>query len=157
MRQNAVKLSMTVVSTLFASSLFAQAGGQPLVLDTQTGIHSGVGGTVLQTGPLTSHEMVQAPSLPTVPGSQQNQPIIEVTPYIGVPQQGGRSGGNPSGVRPSPSMQKQSRATASPSGAAPVIAAPIAVTPIVSATQATQPSRSSDPHVVSGAVAAPRQ
>lgn len=162
LRQNAVKLSMTVVSTLFASSLFAQAGGQPLVLDTQTGIHSGVGGTVLQTGPLTSHEMVQAPSLPTVPGSQQNQPIIEVTPYIGVPQQGGRSGGNPSGVRPSPSMQKpsmqkQSRATASPSGAAPVIAAPIAVTPIVSATQATQPSRSSDPHVVSGAVTAPRQ
>jgi hypothetical protein len=156
MRQNAVKLSMSVVSALLASAVFAQPGGEPLILDTQTGIHSGAGGTVLQTGPLTSHEMVQAPSLPTVPGSQQqNQPIIEVTPYIGVPQQGGRSVGNLSGV-PS-SSQKRSRTTSSPAGVAPVVAAPIAVTPMVSATQATQPSHSTDPHMVNGAVTAPRQ
>jgi hypothetical protein len=155
-RQNAVKLLMTVVSALLASSVFAQPGGEPLTLDTQTGIHSGAGGTVLQTGPLTSHEMVQAPSLPAVPGSQdQIQPIIEVTPYIGVPQQGERSVGNPPRVLSS--SQKRPRTTSSPSGVAPVAAAPIAVTPIVSATQATQPSHSADPHIVSGAVTAPRQ
>jgi hypothetical protein len=145
-----------VASALLASSVCAQPGGEPLILDTQTGIHSGAGGTVLQTGPLTSHEMAQAPSLATLPGSQQqNQPIIEVTPYIGVPQQGGRSVGNPSGVLSS--SQKRSRTTSSPPGVAPVVAAPIAVTPIVSATQATLPSHSADPHIVSGAVTAPRQ
>jgi hypothetical protein len=155
MKLNAAKLSTSVVSALFASSVLAQPGGEPLVLDTQTGIHSGAGGTVLQTGPLTSHEMVQAPSLPAVQGSsQENQPIIEVTPYIGVPQQGGRSTVNPSRV--TSSSQKRSQVSAT-SGVAPVVPAPVAVTPIAPGPQATQPSHSSNPHIVTGAVTAPRQ
>jgi hypothetical protein len=151
---NVARLSMSVVSALFASVVLAQPGGEPLILDTQTGIHSGAGGTVLQTGPLTSHEMVQAPSLPTVPGSAQElQPIIEVTPYIGAPQQGGRNITNPS--RTTSSSQKRSRMTSS--GVAPVVAPPVAVTSIAPAPQASRQSHSSDPHIVTGAVTAPRQ
>ncbi|SAL75306.1 hypothetical protein [Caballeronia telluris] len=64
----------------------AKPGGEPLVLDTQTGIHSGVPGTVLQTGPLNAPGMIQArpmANLPELP-PQEQVPII-VSPYVTYP------------------------------------------------------------------------
>ncbi|WP_236572656.1 hypothetical protein [Burkholderia sp. 8Y] len=58
----------------------AKPGGEPLVLDTQTGIHSGVGGTVLQSAPLGSPGMVPMATLPGSP-QQEQQPIV-VSPYV---------------------------------------------------------------------------
>ena len=76
---------------------FAQAGGQALILDTQTGIHSGAGGTVLQTGPLSGSGMVPARPLPTLPESpQQGQQTIIVSPYVDL-QQGGHHAGQGNG------------------------------------------------------------
>jgi hypothetical protein len=148
-KRNAIRFSMSVVLALSALPALAQPGGEPLVLDTQTGIHSGAGGTVLQTGPLTHHEMVQAPSVAGVPGEpQQNQPVIEVTPYIGVPQQ--RGAWKPSGT-PSSSRQQHAHAAPSRPGTTPLVTAPIAVAPMVAA---TRPQQSSGPHVSSGAITA---
>ncbi|EKS67514.1 MULTISPECIES: hypothetical protein [Caballeronia] len=58
----------------------AKPGGEPLVLDTQTGIHSGVSGTVLQSGPLGGPGMVPMATLPGIP--QEAQPPIVVSPYV---------------------------------------------------------------------------
>ena len=58
----------------------AKPGGEPLVLDTQTGIHSGVSGTVLQSGPLGGPGMVPMATLPELP--QQGEPPIVVSPYV---------------------------------------------------------------------------
>jgi hypothetical protein len=74
-------------------------GGEPLVLDTQTGIHSGVSGTVLQSGTLGGPGMVPMQTLPGLP--QQAEPPVIVSPYVDfssgqrtVPVQPG-SGGRP--------------------------------------------------------------
>ncbi|SAL82684.1 hypothetical protein AWB74_06346 [Caballeronia arvi] len=61
----------------------AKPGGEPLVLDTQTGIHSGVSGTVLQSGPLGGPGMVPMATLPGLP--QQGEPPIVVSPYVEYP------------------------------------------------------------------------
>jgi hypothetical protein len=66
-----------------AQAAFAKPGGEPLILDTQTGIHSGTSGTVLQTAPLNSSGMVQMDTLPGSP--QQEQPPIIVSPYVEYP------------------------------------------------------------------------
>ncbi|SAK77178.1 hypothetical protein AWB79_04724 [Caballeronia hypogeia] len=63
----------------FFQLAFAKPGGEPLVLDTQTGIHSGVSGTVLQSGPLGGPGMVPMDMLPGSP--QQAEPIV-VSPYV---------------------------------------------------------------------------
>jgi hypothetical protein len=63
--------------------VFAKPGGEPLILDTETGIHSGVPGTVLQTAPLNSSGMVQMDTLPNLQ-QQGEQPII-VQPYVEYP------------------------------------------------------------------------
>jgi hypothetical protein len=79
---------------------FAQAGGRPLILDTQTGIHSGAGGMVLQTAPLNQPGMVPARPLGTLPEvPQQGQQTIVVSPYIEV-QPGGYSGAQDYGIAP---------------------------------------------------------
>jgi hypothetical protein len=66
-----------------AQAALAKPGGEPLVLDTQTGIHSGASGTVLQTGPLTGSGMVQARPMANLPElSPQDQPPIVVAPYV---------------------------------------------------------------------------
>jgi hypothetical protein len=92
------------VSSLMAitTGAFAQAGGQPLVLDTQTGIHSGVAGTVLQTGPLNGSGTIPARPMATLPElSQQDRQTIVVSPYIEIQPsvytngQGQGSGGPP--------------------------------------------------------------
>lgn len=87
----------------------AMAGGQPvelgtqtgihdgqsgIVLDTQTGIHDGQSGIVLQNAPLSSAPMVPARQLPTLEQSDSGsgQPPIVVAPYIALP---GAQGGAP--------------------------------------------------------------
>ena len=88
----AAAAALWLVSGLTAVDAFAQAGGRPLILDTQTGIHSGAGGTVLQTAPLNGSGLVPAPPMATLPElPQQDQQTIVVSPYIELPQ-GGHSG-----------------------------------------------------------------
>lgn len=79
--------ALWLVLGLTALDAFAQAGGQPLILDTQTGIHSGAGGTVLQTGPLNGSGVVPARPMATLPElPQQDQQTIIVSPYIELQQ-----------------------------------------------------------------------
>lgn len=77
---------LVAASLPFCQSALAKPGGEPLVLDTQTGIHSGVSGTVLQSAPLGAPGMVPMATLPGPPQLEQ-QPII-VSPYV---QYGGES------------------------------------------------------------------
>ncbi|MDR5750245.1 MULTISPECIES: hypothetical protein [unclassified Caballeronia] len=83
----------------------AKPGGEPLVLDTQTGIHSGVPGTVLQTGPLNAPGMVQARPMANLPelAPQEQAPII-VSPYVTYPgsQTTDQSAQPPRFYRPTP-------------------------------------------------------
>lgn len=86
------------VACLCVSSLaFGKPGGEPLVLDTQTGIHSGVPGTVLQSGTLGGPGMVQMETLPGPP--QQEQPPIIVSPYIEYPSGQGTTTSGANGGR----------------------------------------------------------
>jgi hypothetical protein len=114
-------VALWLVSGFATLDAFAQAGGQPLILDTQTGIHSGAGGTVLQTGPLNGSGMVPARPLATLPEvPQQDQQTIIVSPYIDL-QQGGHhagQGGSSTGSQPSSSnYQYRPRTRSSHSGA----------------------------------------
>lgn len=96
--------ALLLVSSLVTTDTFAQAGGRPLVLDTQTGIHSGGGGTVLQTGPLNGSGIVPARPMATLPEfPQQDQQTIVVSPYIELQPGGLNSGqgyGSSSGLQP---------------------------------------------------------
>lgn len=97
----AAPVCVMLISSAMVADAFAQAGGRPLILNTQTGIQSGAGGTVLQTGPLNEPGMVPARplgALPEVP-QQEQQPII-VSPYIEV-QPGGYNGAQGYGIAPS--------------------------------------------------------
>jgi hypothetical protein len=100
-------LCAALICSAMIADTFAQAGGRPLILDTQTGIQSGAGGTVLQTGPLNGQGMVPARPLATLPevSAQQGQQPIVVSPYIEV-QPGGYSG--PQGYAISPGNQSRS-------------------------------------------------
>jgi len=177
------------LSGLTALDALGQAGGQPLVLDTQTGIHSGAGGTILQTGPLNGLGMVPARPMATLPElPQQDQQTIIVSPYIELQQGGHHAGqgyGSSTGSQPSSSnYQHRPRTTPPHSGAsygvptgtqtqAPASTQPTVpqarqspgqppiITPIPIATPRsvaapspvpTVPTRSSDPHTVTGAV-----
>lgn len=89
-KRNARRLAMGGAVVAWVASMgqlaLARPGGEPLVLDTQTGIHSGAPGTVLQTGPLTGSGMVQArpmANLPELP-PQEQMPIM-VSPYVTYP------------------------------------------------------------------------
>jgi len=173
------------LSGLTALDALGQAGGQPLVLDTQTGIHSGAGGTILQTGPLNGSGMVPARPMATLPElPQQDQQTIIVSPYIELQQGGHHAGqgyGSSTGSQPSSSnYQHRPRTTPPHSGVptgtqtqAPASTQPTVpqarqspgqppiITPIPIATPRsvaapspvpTVPTRSSDPHTVTGAV-----
>jgi hypothetical protein len=76
----AVRLCVVLAAGLCCDMALAKPGGEPLVLDTQTGIHSGVSGTVLQSGPLGAPGMVPMATLPGLP--QQEQLPIVVSPYV---------------------------------------------------------------------------
>lgn len=67
------------------------ADGPPVVLDTQTGIHDGQSGIVLQNAPLSRAPMVQAQQLPTpteLNATTSGSPIV-VAPYIELPGENG--------------------------------------------------------------------
>lgn len=78
---------------------YALAQGQPLVLDSQTGIHDGQSGLVLQNAPFSRAPMVPAQQLPTPAelDSTSGQPPIVVAPYIALP---GANGAAPNGAAP---------------------------------------------------------
>ena len=179
--------ALWLVSCLTTLDALGQAGGQPLVLDTQTGIHSGAGGTILQTGPLNGSGMVPTRPMATLPElPQQDQQTIIVSPYIEL-QQGGQhagQGGSSTGSQPASNYQHRPRTKSPHSSAsygvptgtqtqAPISTQPAVpqgrrspgqpsiVTPIPVATPrsvatpnpvSTVPTRSSDPHTVTGAV-----
>ncbi|HEV3105253.1 MAG TPA: hypothetical protein VGZ01_06160 [Trinickia sp.] len=71
-------------------ALPAMADGQPLILDTRTGINDGQSGIVLQNAPLSSSPMVQAqPTASPAQLDQSNaQPPVIVAPYIELPAAG---------------------------------------------------------------------
>jgi hypothetical protein len=84
MTMSLTRVGATIAVSLCAAQIAcAKPGGEPLVLDTETGIHSGVPGTVLQTAPLNSSGMVQMDTLPGL--QQQEQPPIVVSPYVEYP------------------------------------------------------------------------
>lgn len=66
-----------------AGSAHADSDRPPVVLDTQTGIHDGKSGMVLQNAPLVRQPMVPAATLTDV--APQGQPPIIVSPYIELP------------------------------------------------------------------------
>jgi hypothetical protein len=78
--------ALLILGVCFCQPASAKPGGEPLVLDTQTGIHSGVSGTVLQSAPLGAPGMVPMATLPGPP-QQEQQPIV-VSPYV---EYGGQS------------------------------------------------------------------
>lgn len=101
---------------LLGTASYAMAGGEPLelgtqtgihdgqsgiVLDTQTGIHDGRSGIVLQNAPLSAEPMVPAPQLPTLEqtGSAAEQTPIVISPYIALPSANGSMPSAGSGYR----------------------------------------------------------
>jgi hypothetical protein len=93
-------MSATLVAGLLASGAHAQSGAQPLILDTQSGIHTGVPGNVLQTGPVTGSGMVQARPMARLQElPQQEDQSTVVSPYIEVQPPGQGSGSRTTGAR----------------------------------------------------------
>jgi hypothetical protein len=82
---------------LTGSASRAMADGQPLILDTQTGIHDGKSGLVLQNAPLSRAPMVTTQQLaaPEQLNATSGDPPIVVAPYIALP---GASGPAPAGA-----------------------------------------------------------
>lgn len=74
-----------------ASSTRADSDRPPVVLDTQTGIHDGKSGIVMQNAPLVREPMVPATTLTDV--APRGQPPIIVSPYVELP-----GGANPRAV-----------------------------------------------------------
>ncbi|CAB3714337.1 hypothetical protein [Trinickia soli] len=68
-------------------SPYAMADGQPLVLDSQTGVHGGQSGVVLQSAPFSREPMVPAQQLPAPQqlNPTSGEPPIVVAPYIALP------------------------------------------------------------------------
>jgi hypothetical protein len=86
------ELAIAVAGSLFlclTGPARADSDRPPVVLDTQTGIHDGKSGVVLQNAPLARQPMVPAQPMATLTDMtpQAQQPIV-VSPYIELP--GGR-------------------------------------------------------------------
>ena len=103
----------TVVSSaacfaLMAVASHAMADGEPLVLDTQTGIHDGQSGLVLQNAPLSRAPMVPAQQLPTLQqsGATDAQSPIIVAPYVALPGANGAAPAAGSGYRMPPGSRQ---------------------------------------------------
>lgn len=77
------RCSAAALLLLQASLACAGSDRPPVVLDTQTGIHDGRSGIVLQNAPLSRQPMVAAPAAATLPEyAAPAQPPIIVSPYI---------------------------------------------------------------------------
>lgn len=94
----AIAASLTTVFAVPATFAASSNTSKPLILDTQSGISDGQGGTVLQTAPLSRERIVGAQPIATPTELAPNSSIpIVVAPYIQLPAGGG--------VRPKPSPQ----------------------------------------------------
>ena len=82
----------------------ARADGPPLILDTQTGIHDGQKGMVLQNAPL-SHEPMVVARQPAGIAADSSPPYIIVEPRIRVPGGGTRSTSTGSSTKSLPKSQ----------------------------------------------------
>lgn len=73
--------------TLVGISTCALADGPPLILDSQTGVHGGQSGVILQSAPFSHEPMVPAQQLPTPQqlNTTSGEPPIIVAPYIALP------------------------------------------------------------------------
>jgi len=93
----AAALALASITTL------AMADGPPLVLDTQTGIHDGKSGLVLQNAPFSRAPMVPTQQLaaPEQLNATSGESPIVVAPYIALPGAGDATpaGGNGQGYR----------------------------------------------------------
>jgi hypothetical protein len=96
-------------SCVFAAvSPYAMADGPPVVLDTQTGIHDGQSGIVLQNAPLSRAPMVPAQQLPTpteLNATSGDQPLV-VAPYIALPGANGAAPASRYGNRMPPASRQ---------------------------------------------------
>jgi hypothetical protein len=95
-----------VCLALVGITLSAMADGPPVLLDTQTGVHDGQSGLVLQNAPLSREPMVPMQQLaaPTQvdSGAANGQPPIVVAPYIALPGPGGAAPPGVNGYRMRP-------------------------------------------------------
>jgi hypothetical protein len=107
-----VWLAAAMAGALALTHAVARADGPPLVLDTQTGIHDGRTGMVLQNAPL-SHEPMVTARQPAGGAADSSPPYIVVEPRINVPGGGTRSGAAGSS-KSLPRSQAQSVPQASP-------------------------------------------
>jgi hypothetical protein len=78
--------SVWLVATAISQPALADSDRKPVILDTQTGIHDGQSGVVLQSAPLGRTPIVSATDV-AAPGelAPQTQPAIVVSPYIALP------------------------------------------------------------------------
>jgi hypothetical protein len=104
-----VLLTAAATGVLALAQTAAYADGQPLILDTQSGISDGQKGLVLQNAPLSHEPMVEArqPAAPAGLGTDSSQPYI-VAPYIEVPGGGGSRPNPPRPPHPQPRPMPQS-------------------------------------------------
>lgn len=80
----AAGLALLLLAQAFPA--FAGSDRQPVILDTQTGIHDGRSGVVLQNAPLVHQPMVAAqPTASLQEFAPQQQPAIIVAPYVELP------------------------------------------------------------------------
>ena len=97
----AVKAAVCLAFAGIAS--YAMADGPPVVLDTQTGIHDGQSGLVLQNAPLSREPMVPMQQLAAPAqldsAATNDQPPIVVAPYIALPGAGGAAPATVNGYR----------------------------------------------------------
>lgn len=100
----AVKAAVCLAFAGIAS--IAMADGPPVVLDTQTGVHDGQSGLVLQNAPLSRAPMVPMQQLAAPaqldPAAANAQPPIVVAPYIALPGPGGAAPATVNGYRMRP-------------------------------------------------------
>jgi len=86
LRSAAAVVLLGAASAASAALAASPTNRQPLVLDTQSGISDGQGGTVLQTAPLSHSRIVEAQPIaaPEELPANGSAPYI-VAPYIQVP------------------------------------------------------------------------
>jgi hypothetical protein len=105
-----VWLAAAMAGALALTHAVARADGPPLILDTQTGIHDGQTGMVLQNAPL-SHEPMVTARQPAGTAGGSSPTYIVVEPRIKAPGGGARS----SSAGSSKSQSKsQSQSTSQP-------------------------------------------
>ncbi|MCM2490655.1 hypothetical protein [Burkholderia glumae] len=85
-KRKLVTIGLICLAAAASRGAMAAQDRPPVVLDTQTGIHDGRSGVVLQTAPLDPAPIVAPAEIRQPAGLQQNNQIpMVVAPYIRVP------------------------------------------------------------------------